>query len=103
VDQAVELSAVIEHLRAELSAAMQAGRDQELRFELGTIQVELAVVLERSAEPGGKVRFWVVEAGVDGRYATSRTQRLQLTLEPRSATDPGRRPWVAGRSEDGER
>jgi hypothetical protein len=75
----IELASVVRDLRGELEQAVAAGEDEALRFELGPIELEVAVAVERSAGGGGKVRFWVAELGADGRSDTTRTQRITLT------------------------
>ena len=100
---AVELAELIAQLRADLAEAMRAGADSELRFELGPVELELTVALEKSGGADAKVRFWVVEAGADGRAATTTTQRIKLTLDPRSSSQPGRRLQISGAEEEGER
>ncbi|GAA2827988.1 trypco2 family protein [Kribbella solani] len=99
----IELATVVSQLRAELSAALADGADEDLRFELGPIELELNVVVGKEAGPTAKVRFWVVDAGADARFSTESTQRIKLTLEPRLAKSPGERPWIAGDPAPGER
>ncbi len=78
----IELAEVIRELRAELERARWAGESAELRFELGPVQLELEVALTHEAGGGGKVRFWVVEVGAEGKVASSSTQKVTLTLTP---------------------
>lgn len=99
----VELSAVIGQLREELSQAMEAGEGEELRFELGPVELELSVSVTKEAGAAGKVRFWVAEVGADGKASSATTQRLRLTLDPRRTDQPDRRPWVSGQGQSGER
>lgn len=97
----IELASVIRDLRDELERAAVAGEGAALRFELGTIELELELVVERSAEGGGRVRFWVLElGGSQSREATS-TQRVKLLLTPRTG-ESGEGLLVSGRSEPGE-
>ena len=91
----IELASVIRDLRAELEQAVVAGDGAALRFELGPIELEVSVVVERSATAGAKVRFWVVEAAADGKASATGTQRIKLTLTPKLAVD-GRAPYVSG-------
>ncbi|MGW2283551.1 trypco2 family protein [Streptomyces phaeochromogenes] len=98
----IELAEMIAQLRGELAAAMVAARDEELRFGLGSVELEAEFVVERSATGEGKVRFWVVEAGAGGHTGTSTTHRVTLTLEP-VLGDSGERPWVSGDEAAGER
>ncbi|GHJ37988.1 trypco2 family protein [Streptomyces sp. TS71-3] len=99
----VELSEVIAELRAELSAAMHAGDGEELRFELGPVELELTLAVSRDAGPSAKVKFWVVEMGADAKLSTQSTQRIRLSLEPRRAGAPDSRMMITGDSLPGER
>jgi Trypsin-co-occurring domain 2 len=75
----VELAQVIGQLRRELSAAMRDGEGEDLRFELGPVELELTVAVSKETGPNAKVRFWVVELGADAKVAS---QRITLTLDP---------------------
>lgn len=100
---AVEVAELIGQLRSELAAAMHAGEGSDLRFEVGPVELELCVAVEKEANPGAKVRFWVVEAAGDAKLASSSTQRIKVTLEPRRSGLPDRRPLISGAEVDGER
>jgi hypothetical protein len=100
---AVELAELIEHLRAELIEVMHAGEGADLRFEVGPVELELAVAVGREAQPGAKVRFWVVELGGEVRAASSTTQRIRLRLDPRQAGHGDRKPLIFGGEQLGER
>lgn len=79
----IELASVIQDLRSELERAVVAGTGQVLRFELGPIELEVTLGIERSAEADAKVKFWVVEMGARGAVDTTNTQRVKLVLTPR--------------------
>jgi hypothetical protein len=98
----IELSAMIRDLRRELDAAMTEGEGERLRFELGPVQVEATVTVATERSGQGRVRFWVVEAGGDGRDSRSDVQRITLTLQPRLAGGSGS-PMIAGDEMPGER
>lgn len=97
------LSEVIAQLRAELADAMRAGENEQLRFELGPVEVELTVGVDKEAKPGAKAKFWVLEMGTETRFESTSTQRIKLTLEPRHASRPGRSPLIAGAEAPNER
>ncbi|MEE1804153.1 MULTISPECIES: trypco2 family protein [unclassified Streptomyces] len=101
----IELSELIRELRQELNAAMADGQDEAVRFELGPVEVEATVAVDRAGSANGKVRFWVVEAGADASYTHAQTQRITLTLQPvLVAPDAARGPvLIAGDEVDGER
>jgi hypothetical protein len=107
----IELSDVIADLRAELDAARRAGAGEDLRFELGPVELEVSVAVQKDAGGGAKVKFWVVELGADGKVSSTATQRIKLTLHPRltataaaaelaMSTDSA---YVSGKKERGER
>ncbi|MCW6006435.1 hypothetical protein K1W54_17905 [Micromonospora sp. CPCC 205371] len=82
MDDAVELADLIWQLRHELSRAMWAGENADLKFRAESVELELTVGLERVREPGVKVRFWVFDAGAGGKRAATTTQTIRLTLSP---------------------
>ena len=97
----IELAAVIRDLRAELEEAVAAADGAALRFELGPIDLEVSVELQRSGGAGAKVRFWVVQADAEGKVESAKTQRVKLTLTPTLAAS-GATPQVSGRAVPGE-
>ncbi|GLW33785.1 trypco2 family protein [Actinoplanes regularis] len=96
MDDAIELSDLIEHLRNELSQAVRTGDGQDLRFEPGPIELELTVGVHRDYGADAKVRFWVLDMAASGKHNSTLTQRIKLTLTPRMAEDPGRSPLISG-------
>jgi hypothetical protein len=100
---AIELAELIAQLRAELTKATRAGKNADLQFEVGPVTLDLTVAVEKEAKPGAKVRFWVAELGADVRAASSTTQRISMTLDPRLAKQPDRRPLISGEEQEGER
>ncbi|MFF5536324.1 trypco2 family protein [Streptomyces cinerochromogenes] len=101
----IDLSDMIRTLRHELNAAIRDGEGDPLRFELGPVEIETTVAVEREAKAGGKVRFWVVTAETEGRLAGARTQRITLTLHPKVVAEDGTptRTLISGTTIPGER
>jgi hypothetical protein len=98
----IELAEVIGELRRELQQAMRAGQGEPLRFELGPVELEATVAVEKGAGGSGKVRFWVIELGGDAKVSQASTQRIKLALQPR-LTASGEKALIAGDEELGER
>lgn len=98
----IALAEAISELRQELETATAAAKDATLRFELGTIELEVTLAIGREGGAGGKVRFWVLEMGGDAKATQSSTQRIKLSLNPRIAgsSEP---PWVSGEAAARER
>lgn len=101
----VELADMIRELRQELITAMNDGSGQPVRFELGSVDIEATVAVSRETGGSGKIRFWVAEAGADGKYANTATQRITLTLHPKTVAPDGtlQTALIAGDEADGER
>ena|SRR6478609_8820571 len=107
----IELSDVITSLRSELDVARREGAGKDLRFELGPVELEVSVAVEKSAGGGARVRSWVVESGADGKVSSTSAQRIKLTLNPRLTEESAnadttrlseRTPFVHGAEEDNE-
>lgn len=101
----IELAEMIRELQQELNTALLDGPPGVVRFELGPVEIEATVAVGRKGGAGGKVRFWVVEAGADGQLETSRTHRIGLTLHPKLVAPDGthRSVLISGGEADGER
>ncbi|MGY5129458.1 trypco2 family protein [Streptomyces nigrescens] len=97
----IELASVIRDLREELGRAIVSAEGEALRFELGPIELEVSVALERTGHAGAKVRFWVVETGADAAVGATSTQRIQLVLQP-TLRGSGNPPSVSGRADVNE-
>ncbi|MFE9631843.1 trypco2 family protein [Streptomyces sp. NPDC006463] len=96
MNDAVELADMITQLRQELSRAMSEGDESGLRFKAERVELELTVGVERTSEPGVKVRFWVFDAGATAKRSTTVTQKLTLTLQPVRADAPDQMALISG-------
>ena len=72
----IELADVIADLRDELDTARRRGTGEDLRFELGPVELEVSVAVQKDAGGNAKVKFWVVELGADGKVSSTATQRI---------------------------
>lgn len=102
MNDAVELADMIARLRQELSRAMSAGADTDLRFKAERVELELTVGVERTHEPGVKVRFWVFDAGATAKRSATVTQKLTLTLQPVRTDTPDQMALISGDELPGE-
>ena len=94
----VGLADAIAQLRAELCEAVEEGRQKQIRFGVGPVELEFHVELGREGGGSGKVRFWVVEAGAEGKLSSKSTQVLKIRLEPMDAAT--RKQVLAGETGD---
>lgn len=95
MSEKIELSEAIGELRAQLNRAIKEGKEEDLRFEVVDLELELQVVATRATKVSGNaeagVKFWLLGAGkVSGggemRDETAQLQKIKLKLRP---TVPG--------------
>jgi hypothetical protein len=78
----IELRQALGALRAELSDSIMAAVDEKLHFEVGTIDLEFQVEVERTAEGSAGVKFWVLELGGKGSRTSTKTHAVTISLKP---------------------
>ncbi|MFE6787782.1 trypco2 family protein [Streptomyces sp. NPDC057680] len=79
----IELADLLASLRSEISRARLESTNADVKFRIDSIDLELQVTVERSAEANAGVKFWVVSLGgrAAGRNAQTHTVRLTLAAE----------------------
>lgn len=77
------LADAIGQLRREISAAMDAARDEPLQFGLGPVELELQVGLTTKGVVRGEVKWFVLSFGADAGAEGTRTHKVKLTLTPK--------------------
>ncbi len=78
----VHLATALESLRNELEQAYEQGKDRLVRFRVTDVTLTVQAVARREKEGGGKLRWWLIEAGGQASAANETTQTLVLTLTP---------------------
>ena len=88
----VGLAKALEALRQELDDAWREsqGRGKRVRFRASQITLTVQAVARTEKKTGGKLRWWVVEAGADRTTGREATQTLELTLTPQLFDDDGK-------------
>jgi hypothetical protein len=89
-DQELGLAAALEALRDELELAWQSGQHRRVRFRASEVTLTVQTVARLDKEGGGKIRWYVVEAGGGVKAGSERTQTLVLTLAPQLYDEQGR-------------
>lgn len=77
------LAEAIEVLRGELHKAQDTGRDNDVRFSVGSVEVELAIEVFKKG--GGEVSIKVLNLlsiGGRGELSKGRTNRVKVILNP---------------------
>jgi len=79
---AASLAETIRALRSELTSAMESGAGERLHFQLGAVQLEVALAITRECVGDAGIRFGVVSFGAKGSLRDAETHRLSLSLQP---------------------
>ncbi|WP_385633412.1 trypco2 family protein [Streptomyces sp. SudanB5_2050] len=90
------MSEVVSTVRAELQQAMADGHDEQIRFRLGSVEMEFAVEIRKDAEARTKVMVLPWSAEAKGGYSNGTTHRVKITLDPEDSS--GARPLITDRS-----
>jgi hypothetical protein len=80
--QKIGLKETLEALRVELSESILVFEGKQIRFEVGEIELEFQVVVEKSKEGKGGIKFWVVEMGGGIASKDAITHRIKIPLKP---------------------
>ncbi|MBT2442865.1 hypothetical protein J7E93_22710 [Streptomyces sp. ISL-36] len=83
----IELADLLTSLRSEISRARLDAVGQDVRFRIDSIDLELQVAVEKTAEANAGVRFWVVSLGGKGVAKSAETHTVRLSLA--AETDTG--------------
>jgi hypothetical protein len=88
------LAQAIGGIRAELTEAMASATDEQLRFDVGDVELEFTVDVRRDRQAKGGVRVWVADLGGGGGTVRGSANRLKVILHPVDSVT-GRTPRVA--------
>ncbi len=80
--QKIGLKETLEALRVELSESILVSEGKQIRFEVGEIELEFQVVVEKSQQGKGGIKFWVVdlEGGVTDKNAM--VHKIKIPFKP---------------------
>ena len=76
----IELATLLSSLRSEIDRARLDSAGKDVRFRVDSIDLELQVEVEKSAEADAGVRFWVVSMGGKGAAKSTETHVVKLKL-----------------------
>ena len=77
----IGLGEVIDALHAELAAAVKKAQEQDIRFPIGSVQLEFQVGVTWDEKVNGGVKFWVLELGANASHTNESVQKVTLNLE----------------------
>jgi Trypsin-co-occurring domain 2 len=85
----IPLAQAIRALRAELVEAVRQGKDEEVKFALGPVELELQVQVSKEAGGEAGIAFWLVTIGGRGSRTSGTTHTVKLSLSPVDASGAG--------------
>lgn len=85
----IELAELLASLRTEIDRARLDAAGKDVRFRINTIDLELQVAVEKSADAKAGVKFWVVELGGGAAAKSTQTHTIRLSLDAETSVgDP---------------
>jgi len=82
-DSELDLAEAIDTIRAELLKAQDSGRGSDVRFSVGSVEVELAIEVVKKAGGGVSVNVLnLLSVGGKGGVSKGETNRVKVTLNP---------------------
>ncbi|MCI5138152.1 MAG: hypothetical protein D3922_06995 [Candidatus Electrothrix sp. AR1] len=95
----LELAAMIKALRSQLFEAQRDGQNEEIRFTIEDVELEVQVTTERQTKGDVSAKFYVLTSKVEGSKKDAVMQKLKLKLKaskadgkPLEVSDHGQRP-----------
>lgn len=92
----LELPNVLLALRKELQEAQDKAADENLKFSLEEIELEIQVIASTEETAKHKVKLWVYEAGAEGTVGKETVHKVKLKMKPQNAD--GSDVNIAGRA-----
>ncbi|SRR6266567_3887888 len=77
----IGLGDVIDALHSELATAVKKAQGQDIKFPIGSVQLEFQVGVTWDAGGKAGVKFWVLDLEASGSYANEKIQKVTLNLE----------------------
>ncbi|WP_314612225.1 trypco2 family protein [Streptomyces stackebrandtii] len=81
----IELADLLASLRSELSRARLEAANEDVKFRIDSIDLELQVSVEKSAEANAGVKFWVASLGGKAGAKSGQTHTVRMTLSAEEA------------------
>jgi hypothetical protein len=78
----IPLAEAIRALREELAQAVREGQDEEVRFQVGPVDLEFQVEISKEASGQAGVAFWLITVGGGGRRSSTRAHTVKINLQP---------------------
>ena len=101
-DDGIDLTKVIQQLRYDIEKTWWEGRRSAVAMEVGPVELEVSVTVEKNADAKLGVKFYVVNASAGARGAVIDTQRIKIVLTPRDRRSPTGPLLIGATAEEGD-
>ncbi|MDM8548259.1 hypothetical protein QUF61_17345 [Candidatus Venteria ishoeyi] len=81
----LQLSDMLRALRSELQQSQIQAKDEDLKFLLEDIEVEVQFTTSTKETGGAGVKFWVVNAEAGAETTSQTVHKVKLKMKPESA------------------
>ena len=78
----IALSELIKTVRLELQKAEKAGGDEQLRFRVDDVELEVSVEIQHAEALDGGFKLYVFEAGANQSDQTTHAHRIKINFKP---------------------
>lgn len=82
----IDLVQAIAAIRAQLQEAAEQARNEDVQFQVESLEVEFQVDLRRDDKTKVGARAWVLSAGVEVGDSKSESHRVKVNLKPIRST-----------------
>ncbi len=69
-------------MREELAQAVREGQDDEVRFQVGPVDLEFHVEISKETSGKAGIAFWLITAGGGGSRRSSTAHTVKINLQP---------------------
>jgi hypothetical protein len=101
-DNKIDLATVIQQLRYDVEKTWWEGQGSAVAMEVGPIELEVTVQVEKSGDAKLGVKFYIVDASVGGNASMTNTQRVKIVLTPRDRHNAAAPLLISGTATEGE-
>jgi len=84
----IDLTKVIQQLRHDIEKTWWEGQQSAVAMEVGPVELEVTVAVEKDADAKLGVKFYVLDASAGAKGAMTNTQRIKIVLTPRDRRSP---------------
>jgi len=78
----------MQQLRHDTEKTWWEGQQSAVAMEVGPVELEVTVAVEKDADAKLGVKFYVLDASAGAKGAMTNTQRIKIVLTPRDRRSP---------------